>query len=371
MAEHLAILLVFSHGGGLMARRLSVISVVAILCFAGCSQSGKVQTKLDCGSDPLDTCTIVIERLHSEKLPALESVERWKNQYGPGLKLATAHYEVFTTLLEPLMLRQIPGFLESAYRGYNKQLPNQLETRTKFTVYLFVDRQQWESFTDSFAGEQAPVFRKIKAGAYYLKGACVVYDIGRKRTFAALGHEGWHQFNSRYFQCRLPSWLDEGVAMLFESSRYEDGMFYFEPAENLHRLAALRNTLSNNQQIPLHELISISPGEVLASNQDETVVAFYSQSYALVRFLIESDLAKYTNNYRRLLWDGLSGKWPLDRTNKSVATDRNLPRTILWNRTVGPQLFKYYIAGSFEQVEKEYLRFCWKIVTNVVADEQL
>jgi len=58
----------------------------------------------------------------------------------------------------------------------------------------------------------------------------VVYYIGRERTFSALGHEGWHQFNSRHFKFRLPSWLDEGIAMLFEIHRSEKGFFILSRA---------------------------------------------------------------------------------------------------------------------------------------------
>ena len=71
----------------------------------------------------------------------------------------------------------------------------------------------------------------------------MVYNIGRERTFSVLGHEGWHQFNKRLFEYRLPSWLDEGIAMLFEVSRYEKGFFYFNPGGNLYRLGALKSTL--------------------------------------------------------------------------------------------------------------------------------
>jgi len=310
----------------------------------------------------VDTCSILIDRLQSENLPTLHAVEAWESDYGPGLKLTTAHYEILTTFLEPLLLRQIPGFLESAYRAYNDQLPRPIEASGKSTVYLFANRRQWEDFTKTFAGDKAELFCKIRAGAYYLNGACVTYNIGTKRTLSALGHEGWHQFNTRHFAYRLPSWLDEGVAMLFETSTYKDGIYHFRPSDNSYRLDALRKTLATNQQMPLQELIAINPGEVLATDQAEPVKAFYSQSYALVRFLRETDLGKYAASYQRMLWDGLRGNWPLSQTDKTIAQDRNVPRTVRWNRAVGPELFKHYISGDIDYIEKEYLAFCRQIV---------
>ena len=103
--------------------------------------------------------------------------------------------------------------------------------------------------------KDASIYLKIKKGAYYLNGSCVAYHIGREKTFSVLGHEGWHQFNSRHFNYRLPSWLDEGIALLFEKSKYNDGWFHFQPDKNINRLAALKKIMIENKMIPLQELI--------------------------------------------------------------------------------------------------------------------
>jgi len=172
---------------------------------AGCSQSYKIATNNAENAQKLDNCKVIIEILQSENLPALESIDTWHGKYGPGLRFTTPHYEIYTTLLEPLMLRQVPGFMESAYHAYNRLVPQPIETTGKLRIYLFADRRQWEDFTKTFAGERAEVFYKIKAGAYYLNGACVTYNIGTRRTLSALGHEGWHQFSNRHFRFCLPS----------------------------------------------------------------------------------------------------------------------------------------------------------------------
>ncbi len=306
-------------------------------------------------------------QLQSEHLPALIGVELWESKYGPGLKLTTDHYEIFTTIRQPLMLRRVPGFIESAYHGYNEQLPQSIESSTPFQVYLFADRTQWEDFTRDFAGEQASLFCKIKSGAYYLNGACVVYDIGPQRTLSALGHEGWHQFNSRHFKYRLPSWLDEGVAMQFEAGISDGGVFHFDPAANLQRLGALHEMLVMGYPIPLRELVSTSPGEVLATDEDQAVMAFYSQSYALIRFLREAGYARHLDSYRRLMSDGLLGRWPLDASAGTTAADRNLPRSLQWNRQVGRQLFEHYLGPNLNQLEQEYSAFCQRITRGLVV----
>ena len=346
-----------------MINKFTIICVITFFCLSGCQEDrSQIRTA---NTDRIDTPAGMIKYLKSRNLPTMKSVQVWENQYGPGLKLTTAHYDIFTTLLEPLMLSQVPGFIESAYQSYQNQLPRPVTTTTRFTIYLFAERLQWEDFTKNFAGPAAPMYCRIKAGAYYLNGACVVYNIGRERTFAVLGHEGWHQFNSRHFKYRLPSWLDEGIAMLFETSRYEKGLFYFEPALNTSRLGALKAMLIKDKMIPLRSLIALNPGEVLVSDETEAVTAFYSQSYALVRFLREASYSKWLQNYHQLLMDGLKGNWSLSETNKTVAADRNIPLTVRWNRAVGTQLFEQYVDNDFDQIEKEYITFCRKIVYHV------
>ena len=331
---------------------------------SGCKTGDKTTTSEQATIAPGSVAGL-IDYLKKQNLPAVESVAEWDNEYGNGLIITTDHYEIYTTLMEPLMLYQLPGFMESAYKGYQEQLPNPIESERKFTAYLFGERSQWENFTKTFTGPQASLYLKVQKGAYYLNGACVAYNIGRERTFSILGHEGWHQFNSRHFKYRLPSWLDEGIAMLFETSNYRDGWFYFEPGRNLGRLGSLKKTMLQNKTIPLQELITLNPGEVLATRETEDVIAFYAQSYALVRFLREEEYGKRLRNFHQLLLGALNGTWPIEGLEQRIAADRNIPLTVGWNRYIAPLLFKQYISEDIASIEEEYSNFCRKIVYHV------
>jgi len=349
-----------------ITRRLALIILTVFVLSAGCrNQSGTSRIGDPIYTSDSNDAAAMMAYLQNQDLPALQSVRLWKSDYGPALKLITKHYEIYTTLLDPLMLSRLPAFMECAYREYNRQLPYPIESTTRFTIYLFARRSQWEVFTGEFAGSWAAMYRKMKAGAYYLNGACVAYNIGRERTFSVLGHEGWHQFNHRYFKFRLPSWLDEGVAMLFESYSHNDGLFDFTPGANLYRLGELKRTLLKDKMIPLRELITMNPGQVLLSDTQDSVSAFYSQSYALVRFLREDGFGRRLHNYQQLLLDGLNGNWPLSEQAKRIAADRNIPLTVRFNRIVSPVLFSHYIGDDFDQLEKQYLAFCRKIVYHV------
>jgi len=344
-------------------RKSTLIWIIAIGCLL-CWKSDRIKAG-ETGAEQLNTLAEMIEYLQQQNPPELKAVEVWNNRYGPGLKLTTNHYEIFTTLLKPSVLRRSAGLIESAYKAYNLQLPEPVETKIKFIIYLFAYRGQWEDFTNNFAGEQAEIFLRIKAGAYCHNGVCVAYDIGVERTFSVLAHEGWHQFSSRHFKFRLPSWLDEGVAMLFETQGGKGGALSFEPAKNTYRLSTLKKTMSKNKMVPLRDLIATTPGDVLATDQAETVMGFYSQSYALIRFLREAGGGERLGDYHRLIADGLQGNWPLDATSSKIASDRNIPRNILWNHLVSLVLFHEYIGDDYEPVEKEYRAFCRQIVADL------
>lgn len=339
-----------------------ILLVLIVLLFSGCPK----QLSSEGDDDTYNYSTPEGIARYLKVLPAVKKVQTWQNDYSPGVIITTEHYNIHTTLLDPLMLRQVPGFMESAYNAYQKQLPRPISTKVKFTVYLFRDRSQWEDFTMTFAEPHGDNYMQIKKGAYYLNGACVAYNIGRKKTFGVLAHEGWHQFDSRHFTFRLPSWLDEGIATLFESSRYENGFFVFEP-ERSGRLGSLRKTLIIDKMIPLEELITLNPGQVI--NETDAVAAFYAQSYALVRFLREEGYGKRLKSYHNMLIDALRGNWPLDARQKEIAANRNIPMTAHFNSFVSSKLFSHYIHQDPEMLDNEYKAFCRKIVYHVRLEE--
>ena len=335
------------------------ISLV-LLCAGGCIEKEQPLILNKSGTS-LSSSGGMIDYLSG--LPAVEDVRNWHNSHGQGVVITTKHYEVYTTLMDPLMLRQVPAFMEAAHRAYQQQLPNPIQVQTRSTVYLFKNRQQWEQFTKEFTGTNWRMYLKITKGAYYLNGACVSYNIGRSATFSVLAHEGWHQFNSRHFAYRLPSWLDEGIATLFEKSKYINGNFVFEPALNGGRLGALKQSIISGKMLGLKDLIALNPGEVV--HDSGATVAFYGQSYGLVRFLREDGYGKRLGRYHNLLGGALRGDWAIDSRLSEIAANRNVPITAGFNRYVSTKLFKLYISEDIDRLEKEYRAYCNKIVYNV------
>jgi hypothetical protein len=335
-----------------------MLSLAVITLFIGGCQSSDSLSASSSKPQPPATTQRLVDDL--QKLPAVEFVDTWQSEFGNGLLITTAHYEIRTTLKDPLMLDRLPGFVEAAYQGYQSQLPSPIPTQNKFSIYLFADRTQWEDFTKTFTGEMAPMYMKIKAGAYYLNGACVAYNIGTSRTFSVIGHEGWHQFDSRHFRYRLPSWLDEGIATLFEAGVPTDSTFRFDPAKNLNRLGALKLTIAKNKMIPIEQLIALNPGEVIVEN-DDAVMAFYAQSYALVRFLREDNYGRRLGRFHQMLLGAVNGTWAIEESAKTMAADRNIPLDTYWNRYIAAKIFENYITPDITPIQKEYNAFCNKI----------
>jgi len=342
-----------------MQRNAAVaVLIVAIGLVGGCASdgSGALPAVEPGTSDPIAALSV-------SRLPAVRGVARWESKYGDGLIITTEHYTIRTTLTDPLILRLLPTFLESAYEGYQRELPERISTQNTFEVYLFARREEWEAFTDDFVDYDAAVYKKIQKGAYCLKGACVAYYIGRNETYSAIGHEGWHQFCGRHFMYRLPSWLDEGIATLFETSSYRNGRWVFEPQMNLGRLGGLKRTILDGKMVPLRQLLGLNPGEVIGGQS--STVAFYAQSYALVRFLREEGYGKRLGQYHALLLGGLHGQWSLPEELQTAAADRNVRLTVRWNSYVGPVLFEQYITPDLGLIEEEYLNYCRKITYHV------
>lgn len=346
--------------------RFCSFCLTVLISIAGCVQHGRVDT------EPSKWDYQRIES-YMTNVPGIRKMQRWEETGVQGACIETQHYQIYTTLADPLMLRQIPSFVESAYRAYQSQVPDSIECTEKFRIYLYDDRLSWETFTRQFTGRDADMYLKIQRGAYAKDGVCVAYNIGRKHTFAVMGHEGWHQFNQHYFKYRLPSWLDEGVATLFETCQYKQGVFEFRPQDNLMRLGSLRTVLQKGKMIPAAQLILLNPGQVLEryGQDSEAVMTFYAQTYAMVRFLREYGYGRRLSNYHNLLLGGLRGNWPIEPALAEMAGNRDVPLTAAWNSRISPMLFNLYIDKDMETFDSQYRQYCNDIVYHVRLEEEL
>jgi len=319
-----------------------------------------------------------------KQLPTVKSASRWpapefiQSSVGIPLEIITNHYKINTTLSDPLILRQVPVFLESAFHSYCEVIGRSVESDQKLQVYFFQSRDQWDDFTRRWAGPLAPIYLKITSGAYYLNGACVTYHIGRQSNFSVLAHEGWHQFSDELFVYRLPAWLDEGLATSFEGYEWKNGRVNFDPRLNGSRLFSLKETLARDRLFGISDLLDLDAGRVLSHTNvdpdnpdiDPKLAAYYAQTYALVRFLREYDYGRHLQSFRIMLNDARVGRWPLDAVDRAEALQRDRNPSRRWNETVGRLIFKTYIAGDAGEIEGSYYTFCHEILARVRFKKQ-
>jgi len=358
--------------------------LVGGLIVAGCgSPAGQLGSRANAASANAGNNTDQMLRA----LPLVKQVDPWSAPEEvvsaggvPGRKMTTTHYEIYTTLTDPLILRKVPLFMESARRAYGQTVAYNGASEKKHVIYLFGSRAEWEAFTRIWAGRQAESYLKIQAGAYYLNKACVAYHLGRTWNFSILAHEGWHQFSHETFAYRLPAWMDEGMATNFEMFRWEKDRVVFEPSKNGSRLQALRIALANpDRLIPLNELIQLDPGRVLHRSGyasadlepgESPVAVYYSQIYALIRFLREEHYGRYYRPFQQMLYQGFMGQWNLPEVLIAETRAQEGNPTRLWNAQVGMLIFQMYMKQSPEKLEAEFLQFCRKITYGVSFQKQ-
>jgi len=347
--------------------------IAGLLLVSDCARPAKTAPREN-DSEPF---TPLAKQLRA--LPVVRSVQSWnlpeciQKQSLHGMKIITPHYEIYTSLQDPLILRQTPAFLESAFRAYCGIIGGMEYPKKKLQVYLFGNRRQWEDFTRFWTGTQAQTYLKIRSGAYYARGACVAYHIGRTSNFSVLAHEGWHQFVDELFVYRLPAWLDEGIAVGFEAYEWQKGQVRFMPRLNGPRLAPLQQALRRRALFPLQELLTLDAGRVVShasqenkdKNPDDRIAVYYAQLYALVRFLREDNYGQHRRAFRRLVNDGRLGRWSLSTALRNEALQRRTNPSQKWNAEVGQELFRQYITPNHLLLEPQYQRFCQKILYSV------
>ena len=141
----------------------------------------------------------------------------------PGHKLTTAHYEIYTTLRDEVLVNALPDFVEAAYENYPaSSCPPVQEPDERMKVYLFATRGQWEGFTRRFArGRVPPSFLKVRNGGYSEQGVSVIEYVAHQITFPLFAHEGFHQYLHHYVgTSRFRAWVNEGLAVYCEGQRW-------------------------------------------------------------------------------------------------------------------------------------------------------
>src|SRR5689334_2923145 len=190
-------------------RNLQRLFIFAVLCAAcagcpGCSGSGN-----NPWTGP------------SAKAPV--TVDDWADNAPFGKVLKTPHYAIHTTITDAEVLDKLPQVLEGAYGQYQAFVIGPQQTKP-MDCYVFAKRSEWAQFTAQHTGADAAIYLQITRGGYTIGDWFVSYYVGENATYSVASHEGWHQYVARHFKGRLPPFLEEGTACMFENVKFKDGL---------------------------------------------------------------------------------------------------------------------------------------------------
>jgi hypothetical protein len=328
-------------------RRRLLAGAAAWLALAGCSgHSPDMENKWN---GPTVLASVTVEDASPADPDATAKVIR------------TEHYIIYSTIQDrPDLLNRLGQLMEGAYGMYRTFAPSVTPTDHPLKCYMFDTRLQWMDFTRKYTRDPS-VYLQITRGGYTVFDWYVAYYIGDIGTYSVAAHEGWHQFVARHFKGRLPPFLEEGIACMFENVDWKNDLPRFNLSLNPARELSLRKVEDQGELFPLSELITLHAGQVVGRS-GVRIEAFYSQDWAFARYLWEGDNGKYRPAFQRLLADTAAGT-VYDPTG-------SLRRSYLaWNPAGVRPLLEHYLGEDLAQTEVGYRQFMHKVAYEEMTEQ--
>ena len=211
----------------------------------------------------------------------------------------TEHYRVHSDL-DPAAARDYGRRLDAMYAEYSHRLADfEMPAGKKFNVYLFKKRADYVKFTGNRLPNSAGIFipaQRVLAG--FEEGQ------GRAGLRQTLQHEAFHQFAWEAISEKLPIWLDEGLAQVFEEGVWTGDQFILGQVPP-RRIAALQADIREGKFIPFKTFLTMSRESFQSNMRDpRTGQAQYNQAWAMTQFLIFSTDPQGKPRYRQrmLAW---------------------------------------------------------------------
>jgi len=199
-------------------------------------------------------------------------------------ELKTKHYVVKTDISEKVA-SNIGRAMEHMYKSYASIFRPKDVAKQPVNVIVFKAREDFRQYaSDITSRPMEHVLGFYRLGYGPTPGQIVTYrrEDGGSHTLKILFHEGSHQFLMMVIGAHNPPplWLNEGFAVYFESSRWENGKLRtgIIPGE---RLARLQSAIRAGNHIPLADL--------LTRGTDTYDSLCYAEGWSLVYFLLKAD----------------------------------------------------------------------------------
>ncbi len=292
--------------------------------------------------------------------PAVErqyfSTEGWSSDGTIGVTVKTDHYLIHSTIENRDTVHTLAGVMEGALRQYQQFTPGVRISARPMECFIFARRSEWAQFTKEKTGADATIYLQINRGGYTVNDWYVAYFIGDVGTYAVAAHEGWHQYVARNFKCRLPPFLEEGIATMFESITWSGSQPRWELGRNRTRGEKLRRAIDQNGLWPLEKLITMHAGDVvnLPSAQIET---FYAQDWAFALFLWDAENQRFRGALQQLLSDLANGAGPPEISVRKTNAD-------LWDPSSAKPLLEHYLGMSLGEIDQQYQQYVRRLAND-------
>ncbi len=310
---------------------------------AGCASAGPAAESGSPGERPQGLSEAVA--VHSDP---------WSYQGHDGAVLHTPHYDLYTTVTEPGVRGRLADVMEGALTQYQRVAPGVPVTDKPMLCYVFGSRPEWTDFTKRNTGVNSYLYLQISRGGYTVGDYFAAYNVGAAATLSVCAHEGWHLFAAKHFKGRLPPFLEEGIATMFEDVSYENGLPRWNLLVNRSRAEALRRAVDGGTALfPLGELMQLHAGNVVTQSGSR-IEAFYAQDWAFATFLWSAEGGRFRPALRQILSDTADGT-VFDPTG--VLQDNRLP----WSAVGVKPMLEHYLGLPLDQIDAAYQKFIRKV----------
>jgi hypothetical protein len=167
--------------------------------------------------------------------------------------------------------------------------------KAKLNVREFKDKESFDAYLGQIVGQTKDDFVYL----HYPnpeRSELLLFSKDEPDFSASLAHQAFVQFLKAYI-ANPPLWMREGLAVCFESARWDDKAGKLEFPENLAWLETAKSLKERNLLMPLSRLLAIGQDEARSE-----LDVFYPESWAFVSFLLNSQ----EKAYNRLLWDSMT-----------------------------------------------------------------
>jgi len=197
----------------------------------------------------------------------------------------TRYYRIFTDV-DAELARDIAARMDAMFEEYSRRLSafGTVRETEKYEVHVFTRRIDYMKFV----GDRLP-----NTGGVFIPSrnvlAAYLEDQGRDALRRTLQHEAFHQFAYLKISGELPTWVNEGIAQLFEEGIWTGSRFLVEQVPP-RRIRQLQADLNGGRLISFENFVKMD-GRTWARNMRDRDkgASQYNQAWAMTHFLVYAE----------------------------------------------------------------------------------